>query len=105
MIETAEEATENVRCTQHEASTIALSEEVAKVGLEPTNLAVLDFESSASAIPPLGLPFHDTPRLLGRQVESTVAEPGFGRYRTSTAGSFAAGQDERPAELYEKECE
>ena len=30
--------------------------EVAKVGLEPTHLAALDFESSASAIPPLGQP-------------------------------------------------
>ena len=29
--------------------------QVAKVGLEPTHLSALDFESSASAIPPLGL--------------------------------------------------
>jgi len=29
-------------------------EQIAKVGLEPTNLSVLDFESSAYAIPPLG---------------------------------------------------
>lgn len=28
---------------------------MAKVGLEPTRIATLDFESSASAIPPLGL--------------------------------------------------
>jgi hypothetical protein len=27
---------------------------VAEVGLEPTRLAALDFESSASAVPPLG---------------------------------------------------
>ena len=32
-----------------------LDVQVAKVGLEPTHLSALDFESSASAIPPLGL--------------------------------------------------
>jgi hypothetical protein len=33
--------------------------QVAKVGLEPTQVSPLDFESSASAIPPLGLSCQD----------------------------------------------
>jgi hypothetical protein len=36
------------------ADIFCTSDQLAKVGLEPTHLAVLDFESSASAVPPLG---------------------------------------------------
>ena len=61
------------------------TEQVAKVGLEPTNREVLDFESSAYAIPPLGLYTLNIP---------FASFPGKGRLRGSFCHRDTEGAEE-----------
>ena len=65
---------------------------VAKMGLEPINLSVLDFESSASAIPPLRQHLYDTlPSGRGQVLAGvTPASPGFAPREAATFAAVAS---------------